>query len=118
MTGGLGVDLAVEAIGHPQTVATAVRSLCRGGTAVQVGVAPYGTELTVEMGLLLDERKLLGCYYGSLRPAFDIPRYVELYRSGRLLVDELITAEIDQDDINDALHQFELGQGIRSLVRY
>ena len=118
LTGGLGVDLAVEAIGHPETVATAVRSLRRGGTAVQVGIAPYGTEVSVDMGLLLDERKLLGCYYGSLRPAFDIPRYVELYRAGRLLVDELITAEIDQEDINGALHQFELGEGIRSLVCY
>jgi len=118
MTGGLGVDLAVEAIGHPETVATAVRSLCRGGTAVQVGVAPYGSELTVDMGLMIDERKLLGCYYGSLRPAFDIPRYVELYQAGKLLVDELITAEIDQDGINDALDQFDRGAGIRSLVRY
>ena len=118
MTGGQGVDLAVEAIGHPRTVATAVRSLRRGGTAVQVGIAPYGTEVPIDMTLLLDERKLLGCYYGSLRPAFDIPRYVELYRAGRLLVDELITAEIDQEDINGALHQFELGEGIRSLVRY
>jgi len=118
MTGGLGVDLAVEAIGHPETVATAVRSLCRGGTAVQVGVAPYGSELTVDMGLMIDERKLLGCYYGSLRPAFDIPRYVELYQAGKLLLDELITAEIDQEDVNNALHQFELGKGIRSLIRY
>ena len=118
MTGGLGVDLAVEAIGHPETVATAIRSLRRGGTAVQVGIAPYGTEVSVDMGLLLDERKLLGCYYGSLRPAFDIPRYVELYKAGKLLVDELITAEIDQDGINDALDQFVRGAGIRSLVRY
>ncbi|MDE0376364.1 MAG: Zn-dependent alcohol dehydrogenase [bacterium] len=118
MTGGLGVDLAVEAIGHPETVATAVRSLRRGGTAVQVGIAPYGTKLTVDMGLLLDERKLLGCYYGSLRPAFDIPRYVELYKAGKLLVDELITAEIDQDGISGALQQFDRGEGIRSLVRY
>ncbi|MDE0352418.1 MAG: Zn-dependent alcohol dehydrogenase [bacterium] len=118
MTGGLGVDLAVEAIGHPETVATAVRSLRRGGTAVQVGIAPYGTEVSVDMTLLLDERKLLGCYYGSLRPTFDIPRYVELYQAGKLLVDELITAEIGQDGINDALNQFDRGEGIRSLVLY
>ena len=118
ITGGLGVDLAVEAIGHPQTVATAVKSLRRGGTAVQVGIAPYGTEVSIDMTLLLDERKLLGCYYGSLRPAFDIPRYVDLYRAGKLLLDELITAEIGQEDINGALAEFERGEGIRSLVRY
>ena len=118
ITGGLGVDLAVEAIGHPQTVATAVKSLRRGGTAVQVGIAPYGTEVSIDMTLLLDERKLLGCYYGSLRPAFDIPRYVDLYWAGKLLLDELITAEIGQEDINGALAEFERGEGIRSLVRY
>ena len=118
LTAGAGVDIAIEAIGNPVTLATAVKALRRGGTAVQVGIAPYGTEVSVDMTLLLDERKLLGCYYGSLRPAYDIPRYVDLYRAGRLLVDELITAEIGQEDINRALNQFERGEGIRSLVRY
>ena len=118
MTAGDGVDIAIEAIGNPDTVATAVRSLRRGGTAVQVGIAPYGTEVAIDMTLLLDERKLLGCYYGSLRPAYDIPRYVELYQAGRLLVDELITAEIDQADINGAFDLLRQGVGIRSLIRY
>ena len=118
LTAGAGIDITIEAIGNPETLATAVKALRRGGTAVQVGIAPYGTQASVDMTLLLDERKLLGCYYGSLRPAYDIPRYVDLYRAGRLLVDELITAEIGQNDINGALDQFERGEGIRSLVRY
>ena len=118
LTDGDGVDIAVEAIGNPVTVTTAVSSLRRGGKAVQVGIAPYGTEMSIDMTLLLDERKLLGCYYGSLRPSYDIPRYVDLYRAGKLLIDELITAEIDQTEINEALGQFERGEGIRSLVRY
>ncbi len=118
LTGGDGVDIAIEAIGNPNTVATAVASLRRGGTAVQVGIAPYGTEMSVDMTLLLDERKLLGCYYGSVRPGYDIPRYVELYRAGKLLVDELITAEIDQKDVNGAFDLFREGKGIRSLIRY
>ena len=118
MTDGRGVDIAIEAIGNPSTVATAVKSLRRGGTAVQVGIAPYGTEVTIDMTLLLDERKLLGCYYGSLRPAYDIPRYIDLYRAGRLLVDELITAEIEQHQINEAFELLHEGVGIRSLIRY
>ena len=118
MTNGRGVDVAIEAIGNPDTVTAAVRSLRRGGTAVQVGIGPFGATVSVEMSLLLDERKLLGCYYGSLRPAYDIPRYIELYRRGLLLVDELITAEIEQYQINDAFELFEQGIGIRSLVRY
>ena len=117
-TGGAGVDVAVEAIGNPETVTAAVKSLRRGGTAVQVGIGPWGAELSIDMSLLLDERKLLGCYYGSLRPAYDIPRYIDLYRAGRLLIDELITAEIEQDEINDAFELLEQGRGIRSLVRY
>ena len=118
MTAGAGVDVAIEAIGNPNTVATALKSVRRGGVAVQVGIAPYGTEMSVDMTLLLDERKLLGCYYGSLRPAYDIPRYVDLYRAGKLLVDELITAEIDQSEINGAFDLLEQGEGIRSLIRY
>jgi S-(hydroxymethyl)glutathione dehydrogenase/alcohol dehydrogenase len=118
MTAGAGLDVAIEAIGNPNTVATALKSVRRGGVAVQVGIAPYGTEMSIDMMLLLDERKLLGCYYGSLRPAYDIPRYVDLYRAGKLLVDELITAEIDQNDINGAFDLLERGEGIRSLIRY
>ena len=118
LTGGAGVDIAIEAIGNAGTVATAVKSLRRGGTAVQVGIAAYGTEVSIDMTLLLDERKLLGCYYGSLRPAYDIPRYIDLYRAGRLMVDELITAEIEQDGINGAFELLDKGIGIRSLIRY
>jgi S-(hydroxymethyl)glutathione dehydrogenase/alcohol dehydrogenase len=118
MSDGRGVDIAIEAIGNPETVATAVRSLRRGGTAVQVGIAPFGAEVSVEMSLLLDERRLLGCYYGSLRPAHDIPRYIELYRAGQLLVDELVTKEIEQHQINEAFEFLEQGTGIRSLIRY
>jgi len=118
MTGGDGVDIAIEAIGNPETLASAYRALRRGGTAVGVGIAPYGSHVAIDMSMMLDERNLLGCYYGSLRPSVDIPRYVELYRRGRLLVDELITAEIRHDQIDEAFGWFEDGTGLRSLVRY
>ncbi len=118
LTGGEGVDVAIEAIGRPDTLGAAVRSLRRGGVAVAVGMAAPGTALTVEMLHLLDERRLTGCYYGTTRPQHDLPRLMELYRSGRLLVDELVTDELDQADLDRALDNLAEGKGIRSLIRY
>jgi S-(hydroxymethyl)glutathione dehydrogenase / alcohol dehydrogenase len=118
MTHGAGVDLAVEAVGRPDTVSAAVRSLRRGGTAVVVGLAGPGTVTEIDLYHLIDERRITGSYYGSTRPAVDIPRLVDLYRRGSLLIDELITEEITHQEINQAIERLEKGHVTRSLIRY
>lgn len=118
ITGGAGVDLAVEAVGRPDTVSAAFRALRRGGTAVVVGLAGPGTMTEIDLYQLIDERRITGSYYGSTRPAVDIPRLVDLYRAGSLLIDELITEEIAQEEINEAIERLEQGLVTRSLIRY
>jgi S-(hydroxymethyl)glutathione dehydrogenase/alcohol dehydrogenase len=118
LTGGVGVELAVEAVGLPETVEAAVRALARGGTAVIVGLAGPGTMFQTDMYQLIDERRITGSYYGSTRPAVDIPRLVALYGAGRLLIDELITAEVPQSQINEALEGLKTGAVARTVIVY
>ena len=117
-TDGDGVDIGIEAIGRPDTLEQALLALKRGGIAVAVGIAAPGQKISIEMLHLLEERRLSGCYYGSMRAQHDFQRLVDLYRGGRLLIDELITEEIDQADIDAALDKLQRGEGIRSLVKY
>ena len=116
MTNG-GVDYAFEAIGLPATVRQAVRMTRKGGTAVMVGVVPAGTSVELPgADIVLREKTILGCMMGSNRFRTDIPRYVELYRSGRLDLDAMITARLPLERVNDAFAALRDGTAARSVV--
>ena len=112
-----GVDYAFEAIGLPATVRQAVRMTRKGGTVVMVGVVPAGTSVELPgADIVLREKTILGCLMGSNRFRTDIPRYVELYRSGQLALDEMITARLTLDQVNDAFEAMRNGTAARSVV--
>ena len=116
MTNG-GVDYAFEAIGLPATVRQAVRMTRKGGTVVMIGVVPAGTSVELPgADIVLREKTILGCMMGSNRFRTDIPRYVELYRSGQLLLDEMISARLSLERVNDAFEAMRNGTAARSVV--
>jgi S-(hydroxymethyl)glutathione dehydrogenase / alcohol dehydrogenase len=116
MTNG-GVDYAFEAIGLPATVRQAVRMTRKGGTVVMVGVVPAGTSVELPgADIVLREKTILGCMMGSNRFRTDIPRYVELYKSGQLDLDAMITARLPLDQVNDAFEAMRSGTAARSVV--
>lgn len=119
LTGRRGVDYAFEAVGRSSTIKTAWRSTRRGGTAVVVGAGRLDDELTFNaLELFYQARTLTGCYYGSIDPAVDVPRLVELQRSGAIDVAALVTERIGLDDINAAFESMEAGRGARSVVTF
>jgi S-(hydroxymethyl)glutathione dehydrogenase / alcohol dehydrogenase len=119
LTGGRGVDYAFEVIGLPKTMRQAYDCLAKRGTAVVVGVAPMTMEVAVPvMSLVYEERVLTGSVYGSSRPRLDIPRLIDLYRSGKLLLDELLTRTYPFEQINEAYAALERGEVARSVVRF
>ena len=65
---------------------------------------------------MFQARSLVGCVYGSADVVRDFPRILDLYRSGELALDRLITARIPLDGVNDALAAMEAGEGARSVV--
>jgi S-(hydroxymethyl)glutathione dehydrogenase / alcohol dehydrogenase len=116
MTSG-GVDYAFEAIGTPTTVRQAVRLTRRGGTTVMIGVVPAGTNVELPAAdIVLREKTILGCLMGSNRFRVDMPRYLELYRSGQLRLDDMISARLPLEGVNDALEAMRKGTAARSVI--
>ena len=112
-----GVDYAFEAIGLAATVRQAVRMTRKGGTTVMVGVVPMGTNVELPgADIVLREKTILGSLMGSNRFRLDMPRYVDLYLQGRLKLDEMISARLPLDRINEALDALRGGSAARSVI--
>ena len=112
-----GADYAFEAIGTPPTVRQAVRMTRKGGTTVMIGVVPAGTSVELPgADIVLREKTILGCMMGSNRFRVDMPRYVELYRSGQLRLDEMISARLPLERVNEAFEALRQGTAARSVI--
>jgi len=112
-----GVKWAFECVGHPQALRAAIDCLDWGGTAVAIGVPPRGTEVAVDVNnLAYVDRGLIGCRYGSARPAHDIPLMVELYLQGRLMLDELVTETRPLEGFREIIEDMEAGKLARGVL--
>jgi len=116
MTGG-GVDFAFEAIGSVATAKQAVGMVRAGGTAVFVGVAPIGEQVELHAAeIVLRGKSIRGCIMGENQFRVDMPNYVELYLSGVLKLDEMISARLPLDQVNDAFDSMRKGTAARSVI--
>jgi NDMA-dependent alcohol dehydrogenase len=119
LTGGLGVDYAFEVIGAGPVVLQAFLSLKRGGKAVVVGVPGMGTDISVPgMMVPLEEKSVIGSLYGSANMRRDMPKLIELYMQKKLKIDELVSARIKLDQVNDAFTAMETGEVARYVIVY
>jgi S-(hydroxymethyl)glutathione dehydrogenase / alcohol dehydrogenase len=117
LTGGLGVDYAFEVIGTPATVEQAFAMARGGGAAVAVGVSRFDENITIpSFPLVLSEKRLLGCVYGSAQVRRDFPRLVSLVEHGKLDLAHMITRTMPLDDINEAFRAMQAGEVIRSVL--
>ena len=66
--------------------------------------------------LFYDEKKLLGCVYGSAQVRRDFPRFIELVETGRLDIGAMVSRRITLDEVNDAFRAMEAGEVIRSVI--
>ncbi len=111
-----GVTWSFDCVGHPAVLRNAVDALDWGGTAVAIGIPRRGTEVAIDVNsLAYVDRAVMGCRYGSSRPRHDIPLMVELYKEGRLMLDELVTETVPLEDfrhIVEAMHSGKLARGV------
>jgi alcohol dehydrogenase len=97
-------------------VAAALAATAPGGTAIAIGLPPRGETIAVSpFELVATERTLRGSFMGSAVPRRDIPRYVSLWRSGRLPVDRLVSGTFGLDDLNEAVDRLANGEVVRSI---
>ena len=120
LTGQRGADVAFEVVGIQRTIDQAITMTRRGGQAVLVGVPAMDVTVTLPafFGVVLAGKTMSGCWYGSSNVHRDVPRLIELYREGRLLLGELVSRRITLDEVNDALDAMGSGDLARSVIEY
>lgn len=118
LTGG-GVDFAFEMAGAVRAMELAYKITKRGGTTITAGLPPPGAALPVPLvQLVAEERTLKGSYIGTCVPTRDIPRYVALYRAGRLPVDRLMSGKLTLDEINEGFDRLHEGKAVRQVIEF
>jgi alcohol dehydrogenase len=112
-----GVEYALEFAGSVKAMDLAYRITRRGGTTVTAGLPhPTATFALPQTHLVAEERTVKGSYIGTCVPSRDLPRFVALYRQGRLPVDKLLTHRLKLDDINEGFDRLREGRAIRQVV--
>jgi S-(hydroxymethyl)glutathione dehydrogenase/alcohol dehydrogenase len=117
-TGG-GPAFAFETAGFASTADLCLRSLPTGGTAVLVGLPPFGDRASVELFDFVDgSRRILGSNYGWSVPDRDFPLLAEHYLAGRLPIDLLVEERIALDDVERAMDALRRGEGARRVILF
>jgi S-(hydroxymethyl)glutathione dehydrogenase/alcohol dehydrogenase len=122
LTRGVGADKAIITVGvvDSKVVSDAVTVIRKGGTVVITGLADP-TKVNIELNsamLTLFEKTVKGSLFGSGDPFNDIPKMVELYQSGDLKLDELITTTYTLDEVNQGYEDLVAGKNIRGVIRF
>ncbi|WP_406330889.1 Zn-dependent alcohol dehydrogenase [Streptomyces sp. NBC_00203] len=113
-----GAHHAFECVGRVELIRQAIDSLDRHGQAVLLGVPPATAEASFLVSSMYLDKSILGCRYGSSRPQRDIALYAELYREGRLLLDELVTATYPVEDFDKAAEDAHEGRVARAVLTF
>ena len=117
LTGGNGVDVAIEAIGLPHVYKQAFEARDLAGTVVLVGV-PH-PDATIELPFIDVFGRggaLKSSWYGDCLPSRDFPMLIDLYKQGRLDLDSFVSEKIGLGDVEEAFAKMERGEVLRSVV--
>jgi S-(hydroxymethyl)mycothiol dehydrogenase len=117
VTGGFGVDVAIDAVGHPTVLEQAFYARDLAGRVVMVGVP------TPDLRIELPAIEIFGrggaiksSWYGDCLPERDFPTLIDLYLQGRFPLDAFVTETIALKDVEEAFHKMERGEVLRSVV--
>ena len=113
-----GVDYSFDAVGLKTTAEQAFAMLRPGGTATLIGMIPLGEEISLPGADFLYEKTVKGSNMGSTRSRVDIPRYLQLYRRGRIKLDELISRTRPLEEIGAAMADLEGGTVARTVITF
>jgi len=115
-TGG-GVEYAFEMAGSVRAMDLAYKITRRGGTTITAGLPPPTHTFNIpQVNLVAEERTVKGSYIGTCVPVRDLPRYIELYRRGKLPVDRLMSSHLTLADINLGFDRLHEGKAVRQVI--
>jgi S-(hydroxymethyl)glutathione dehydrogenase/alcohol dehydrogenase len=119
MTGNIGVDYGFEAIGIPAVVDQAQKSTRRGGTMTVVGVGKLDQKLELNALMFpLTAKTIKGSMYGGAEFKVDFPKYLELYKQGKLDLDRMVTQTYLIEEAVKAFEDLESGKNARGVIVY
>ena len=117
LTGGNGVDVAIEAVGNPVTYEQAFYSRDLAGTVVLVGVPSPDMKIELPMLEVFGRGGALkSSWYGDCLPTRDFPMFIDLHLQGRLDLERFVSEKIGLNDVEEAFHKMERGEVLRSVV--
>ena len=112
-----GVDHAFEVSGSLNALDMAQKITVRGGEVIGVGVGRSDAKFTVShLPWVCEERVLRGSFMGGGAPQDDVPRYVDMYLSGRLPIDRLRSERITFDRLNEGFDLLSSGLVVRQIL--
>jgi NDMA-dependent alcohol dehydrogenase len=120
---GQGAESAILCMGQPTNadVALAFDAVAKGGTVVLTGMASGAEPVGIPIHLLAlagMQKTIKGSLFGMCSPPVDILRQIDLYRAGKLKLDEMITHRYPLDDVNLAVDDLLAGRNIRGVVMH
>ncbi len=116
ITGG-GANYTFEAVGHPQLMRNCWDATAKGGTAVVIGGAEMGDEVSIPaLDFPFTEKAIRGTGYGGARMNVDIPKLLNLYKAGKLNLDDMVSATYPLDGVNDAFSDLRAGKNLRGVL--
>jgi len=118
LTGG-GPDYIFDSVGAGVTMNQALNGVRPGGTAVIMGMHSMKENIPISPAMLIAmNKRLLGSFAGSARPHLDLPHFIELYRSGRLPVDKLVSQRYTLEELPQAFADMEGGKVARGVILF
>ena len=112
-----GTHVAVETAGVPQALDMAYKITRRGGSTIAAGMPGSDASITLShLNLAAEERTLKGSYMGSCVPRRDIPRYLGLFRDGKLPIDRLTSHKIRLEELNEGFDRMAQGLVVRQVL--
>jgi alcohol dehydrogenase len=114
-----GVHYSFECVGSEKAMELAYKTLKRGGTVVSSGLSHPEKSFSIQhVDLVANEKVIKGSFLGSCVPDRDIPAYIDLYRSGRLPVDRLMSDHITLDEVNEGFDKLSDGNTVRQIISF
>jgi NDMA-dependent alcohol dehydrogenase len=122
-TNGQGADSCIVCVGVTtgENVAQAVNAIRKAGTCVLTGLPRAADDIALPISLrhiVLYQKRLQGSLFGASSPSKDIPALLDMYRQGRLKLDELITRRYTLEDINAGYEDMRAGLNLRGIIDY
>ena len=117
LTDGRGADHVFESVGLSFLQERGLEATRPGGTLTLVGLTPVGSDTNLPGAIITRTEKVIrGSFYGSVNTHRDFPIFIDLYRAGKLKLDELVTRRYRLDEINEAYANMLTGEVARGII--